>query len=47
MLFLGAGASKAVGIGDLKDLTDKVNAKIKKILWKISRPYRRHFKECK
>jgi hypothetical protein len=33
MLFLGAGASKAVDIGDLKDLTDKVNAKI------ISRGY--------
>jgi hypothetical protein len=33
--------------GDLKDLNDKVNAKIKKILWKISRPFRRHFKECK
>ncbi|MBV9176232.1 MAG: hypothetical protein JO297_04270 [Nitrososphaeraceae archaeon] len=29
---MGAGASKAVGIGDLKDLTDNVNAKIKKIL---------------
>jgi len=29
MLFLGAGASKAVDIGDLKDLTNKVNAKIR------------------
>lgn len=29
MLFLGAGASKAVDIGDLKDLTDKVNTKIR------------------
>jgi hypothetical protein len=26
---VGAGASKAVGIGDLKDLTDKVNTKIR------------------
>jgi hypothetical protein len=32
MLFLGAGASKAVGIGDIKDLTDKVNAKIKELM---------------
>ena len=29
MLFLGAGASKAVGIGDLRDLTDKVDRKLK------------------
>jgi hypothetical protein len=30
MLFLGAGASKAVGIGDLKDLTDEIMVRLKK-----------------
>jgi hypothetical protein len=28
MLFLGAGGSKAVGIGDLKDLTAKINVRL-------------------
>jgi hypothetical protein len=28
-LFSGAGASKAVGIGDLKELTDKVKVRLK------------------
>jgi phage replication-related protein YjqB (UPF0714/DUF867 family) len=31
MLFLGAGASKAVGIGDLKDLTDAIMVRLKKV----------------
>jgi hypothetical protein len=30
MLFLGAGASKAVGIGDLKDLTDEIMVRLEK-----------------
>jgi hypothetical protein len=30
LLFLGAGASKAVGLGDLGDLTSKVKSELKK-----------------
>lgn len=30
MLFLGAGASKAVGIGDLHDLTNKIKVQLEK-----------------
>jgi hypothetical protein len=30
MLFLGAGASKAVGIGDLQELTKKIEVQLEK-----------------